>query len=68
MWKYRATTEEVEDEDADAHIKGGVTEEGVLMEENGVLPEMMEEHFIRKMERPASWGNTNLNSQVKDRK
>ena len=61
MWKYRATMEEVEDEDADAHIRGGVTEEGVLLEANKVLPNTMEEHFIRKLERPASWGNMNLN-------
>ena len=68
MWKYRAMMEEVEDKDVDAHIRGGVTEEGVLLEVNEVLPDTMEEHFIRKMERPASWGNTNLNPQAKDRK
>ena len=38
------------------------------MEENDALPDMMEEHYTRKMERPASWGNTDLNPQAKDRK
>ena len=48
MWKYRATIEKVEDEDTGMHIRGGVTEEGALMKENGALPNTMEEHFIRR--------------------
>ena len=60
--------EEIEDEDVQAHIRGGVMEGDILMEENNALPDTMEEHYIRKMERPASWGNTDLNPQAKDRK
>ena len=45
-WKYRATVEEIEDKDAQVHIRGGVTEGDMLMEENDALPDMMEEHYI----------------------
>ena len=68
MWKYCATVEEIEDKDTQAHIRGGVTEGDIVMEENDALPDMMEEHFIRKTERPALWGNTDLNPQAKDGK
>ena len=67
-WKYRATIKEIKDEDVQVHIRGGVTEGDILMEENDALPDTMEEHYIRKMERPASWGNTDLNPQAKDGK
>jgi hypothetical protein len=92
--------EEVDDEDQDAHIRGGVIEG----EEEMILEEIVEEYFIRKMEkddsmpdlceikdedneisvfhiengkeahyiastaRPTSWGNKNLNPQMKDEK
>jgi RNase H-like domain found in reverse transcriptase/Reverse transcriptase (RNA-dependent DNA polymerase) len=92
--------EEEDDEDRDAHIRGGVIEE----KEEKVLEEVVEEYFIRKMEkddampdlckiddeddeilvfhiengkeahyitsttRPASWGNKDLNPQMKDEK
>jgi hypothetical protein len=99
-WKYKVTMEEVDDEDRDAHIRGGVIEE----KEDTILEEIVEEYFIRKMEkddtmpdfckiddkddeilvfhiengekahyiastaRPASWGNKDLNLQMKDEK
>jgi hypothetical protein len=92
--------EEVDDEDRDAHIRGGVIEG----EEETILEEIVEEYFIGRMEtddalpdlceiddeddeilvfhiengkeghyiastaRPASWGNKDLNPQMKDEK
>jgi hypothetical protein len=35
---------------------------------NELVEEVIKEHFVQKTERPASWGNTNLNPQVKDSK
>jgi hypothetical protein len=49
MWKYQATMEEVEDEDAWVHIRGGVTE-GELLAENELVEEVIKEHFIQKKE------------------
>jgi hypothetical protein len=39
----------------------------MLMEEVEMLPRTMEEPFIRKTERPAFWGDKDLNPQAKDR-
>jgi hypothetical protein len=65
-WKYRVTVEEVEDEDMQVHIRGRTTEGDVLMEGVEMLPQTMEEHFIRKTERLESWGDKDLNPQAKD--
>jgi hypothetical protein len=37
-WKYRVMVEEVEDEDAQAHIRGGKMEGDILIEEVEMLP------------------------------
>ena len=105
-WKYKVMMEEVDDEEAEVHIRSGILDDA-----NTIMDKIIEEHFIRKTESeeampdlcinsdndddedldddeimvfqienskkawyiastsgPASQGNKNLNSQMKDEK